>query len=1246
MSAYSEVEIVHSMQPEMDAITEWRRFCTNTSESKLQKGLIPVWLDFAWKIPKDHTYFKNEEYVVSRNPYETIIQFQKEGFVNKIFTNERDYRFIDGTMQELYDKGKTFPFLLFIDGVFVTWDKLTLVKSDVYITFLINRDRDIPINSVKILSIPFKINYNTINRDPAYGMKLFSFNKDGLYDEDGDILFYADDSNIRGIAFHDLNRFNKFDVGIDLERYLNSDNVFVFNEDGTLYDYINSDNTKFNNANLLTNINIVTIKHIIILYNTRVPKRESISTLPRNKSFTKKLLAGKKTVEESIDLNILDRDFDFVHDVHTDYPINKDNSEYYIWDTAHRKYAGLVHHIKNMNSHEFTKDELIQDKKGYVYIRRDMYFEYPHRTYPLVFLDGLADSEVNNSIVYDKYAHCFKFYIGNKEFEKCNILFFKSVINGKYDVHANSNGIIDITATWIPPEEITILTDNNTKKYLYPINHSLINNKTIQLEDPDFYNTKLYMCSKYQFIHERYIMHDNVIFLSDKFETAYNKKNFMCFYNGKYINQTDFEVLLPDIKTVDKTTGKVSGGRIKNRAIYFNFNISGANYNPEESKNVYYYSDNSGRNRIIDVYYVSSIQGNRIDPLDLIVDCVKVYATKDHQMTFTIPKPYKNFPLTYDTFFVIKGSMHVKNERYTINADKCTITFLDNDNDFLNKGESLVFVFPNYKIDGELDGVIPKDHVVYFDYFTEISPSTATNIITISSYTPSIPNEGILVFNNMTYVDPDRYTISGNTITFKSNIDPKTKIILAVPKDITKNGNVITNNMVVETGLVPITSATQYEYPIPSNISYDNLFVFMGSVLLSDSRYTISGGDHNHILNTEESFVPGQNLLFVNVKNKNDSNIITKDLNQMHVKCIHYGTRLTEKSNTYKIPVEEFMQAKFFNYNFLLFINTTWVDFDLYTVKNNEIIFNPGSYTTFNKGDWVEIVLFYKDNDYESNFVGGDSTNIGEQIYFEEVSVPVVENQNTYEIPYPNYPFTDIPYLVMIGSTFIPSYQYDLSPDNKYITFNGYTTSRLSVGKNIVFRFVHNKRFGTVSKLEKHYLLKDNQREIKIESPFNKSLNLHRRVMVFLGNAYIDKDRYIVDNVNNVLKLRDSINNFNNKNLTVIIFYIGMLDNKAPTWLSESGYISIPSKYMDRMYTNETLLIFVNGKLVPQSWVLNITDSLFKITKSLTSRYDLCILNGAPKIKELAEKYEDFINDKDYISTMIRTIKVGSKLYH
>ena len=1256
MTAYTEVELEHSMQTEIDAITEWKRFCTNASESKLQKGLIPVWLDFAWHVPEDHIYFKNEDYVVSRNPYETIIKFQKEGFANKLFVNEEENRFIDGNMQDFYDEGKVYPFLTFINGYFIPWDKLTLVKSDTYITFIINRDRDIPVKSVRILSIPFKLNYNTINRDPAYGMKLFSFNNDGLYDQDGDILFYADDPRVKGIEYHSVSNFTKYDIGLDLERYLNHDNVFVFNDDGTLYD-INSKNTKFNNGNLLT-MDFNTIKHVIVVYSTRVPKRESISTLPRNKAFTKKLLAGKKTVEESIDLNILDRDFDFSNDRNKEYSINHDASEDYVWDTAHRKYAGLVHHIKNMNSHEFTKDELDQDSKGYVHIRRDMYFDYPHKTYPIVFLDGIADTDTNNHIDYD--GHCFKFYTGNKNYEKCNILFFKNVINGKYDVKADANGIIDISATYIPPEEITILTDNGKNKFLYPLNHTLLDNKTIQLEDPSFANTKLYMCSKYQFIHERYIIDDNVLILSDKFETAYNKKKFMIFYNGLYVNEADYEILLPDL-TVEAPLAAlpgalntyyyaakseiISGGKINKRAIYFNFKINKSDM-PKDSNTYLFANNTQSIKKIIDVYYVSSIPGNRIEIMgDLIIDCVKVYAKEDHQITFKIPKPYKNFPLTYDTFFAINGTMYIKKDRYTIDSDDESITFVDPDNDYLLKGQSITFVYPRFKMDGELDDRIPSDNIVHFTYHsTKLDDDSST--VTFPTYTPGSSTEGVLLFINSTYVEPDRYTISGNTVTFlHEEIEAEYKLTLAVPNDITQNKKVTNNNITIKTGEAKVISDGQIEFDIPNNISHDNMFVFLNSMLLSENRYAISE-DYKHIdvHHIEDKLVKGQKLLFVNLKNVNDNNSFTKDLNKMHVKCIHYGTRLKDDSASFKIPVEEFVHAKFKEFNFLVFLNGTWLEFDRYRVKNGEItLTNPLDILLKNR--WIEIVVFYKDNDYESNYLG-DGINPGEVIYWQEQCVEIEdENQFTYEIPYPNLPFMDTPFLVTIGSAFIPSYQYEISPDKKYITFTGYAVDKLYAGKHIIFEFIHNKEYSHISKHETHYELEDGQTEVQLESPFNTSVNLHRRAMVFMGNTYIDRDRYVIDDVNNVLKFGDTMYSITNRHLTVVFFYMGTAATKTVAWLPISGYIAIPSRYMDRMYTNETLLIFVNGKLVPQSWVLNITDSLFKITKSLTSRFDLCILNGAPKIKELAEKYKNYMTDKDYISRMISTIKVSSK-YH
>ena len=1257
MSAYSEVEIEHSMQAEMDAITEWKRFCTNTSESKLQKGLIPVWLEFAWEVPKDHTYFKKEDYVVSRNPYETIIKFQKEGFAHKLFINEQENRFIDGNMEDLYNQGKVYPFLVFINNVFITWDKLTLVKSDTYITFLINRDRDIPIDSIKILSIPFNINYNTINRDPAYGMKLFSFNKDGYYDENGDILFYANDSRLRGIEYHTVSNFNKYDIGIDLEIFLNKDNVFIFNEDGSLYD---TDSVSINNGNLLTS-DFNELKHVIVLYNTRVPKRESIATLPINKSFTKKLLGGKKQVEDSIDLSILDRDFDFQHYKNTEYSINHDSSENYVWNTAHRKYSDLVHHIKNMNSIEFTKDELNIDSDGYVYIRRDMYFDYPHMTYPIVFLDGIADTDVNDSIIYK--AHCFKFFIGDKEFEKCNVLFFKSVINGKYNIHSDENGIIDITNTYIPPNEITILTNNNDD-YLYPINHTLLDSKTIQLEEPDkFSNTTLYMCSKYQFIHERYVINNNVLLLSDKFETAYNTKNFMCFYNGLFINPADYEVLLPDLRfndTIDLpavqdtyyfAASKMIGGNILKRAIYFNFRVDEETGNPiKPIENTYYFSANfDDTRRVIDVYYVSSIPGNVIDSLgDLIIDCTKVYAKSDYQTVFKIPKPYKNFPITYDTFFIIKNSTYVKKDRYIIDSDKETVTFIDSDNDYSLQGQSITFVYPRFKADEELDYAVPSSNIVKFDYYSAIT-SSDTSTITFDDYIQSTSTEDVLLFINSTFIEPERYTITGNTVTFLNEvIEEENKITLAVPKDLVKN-KIFSNNIIIETAEVPVVINGQFEFDLPSNISYDNLFIFLGSMLISESRYNINGNmDKIDFFNMDDKLKEGQKLLFINIKNKNDANIITSDISKMHVKCMHYGTRLKETSKKFRIPMEEFIEAKFREYNFLLFVNGTWIDFDRYSVEDNEVILKY-DFDNFLKDRWVEVVMFYKDNDYYNNFPG-DPINPGELLYWEEECVEIEDKEQfTYTIPYPNSDFVDIedsPFLVSIGSVFIPSYQYELSPDKKEITFTGYAQDLLYKGKHVIFEFLHNKAYSHISKHEQHYLLDDNQMEVKIESPFNTAVNLRRRIMVFMGNTYIDRDRYLVDNENNIIKFNESMYGIEDRHLTVITFYMGSSSTKSVSWLPVSGYIPIPSKFMDRMYTNETLLIFVNGKLVPQSWVLNITDSLFKITKSLTSRYDLCILNGAPKIKELTEKYNNYISNKDYISRMISTIRVGSKLYH
>lgn len=53
---------------------EWYRSNTTTSIDLLQAGLIPAFLDLRWV--RTDIYFYNSSYVVSRDPYESIIQIE------------------------------------------------------------------------------------------------------------------------------------------------------------------------------------------------------------------------------------------------------------------------------------------------------------------------------------------------------------------------------------------------------------------------------------------------------------------------------------------------------------------------------------------------------------------------------------------------------------------------------------------------------------------------------------------------------------------------------------------------------------------------------------------------------------------------------------------------------------------------------------------------------------------------------------------------------------------------------------------------------------------------------------------------------------------------------------------------------------------------------------------------------------------------------------------------------------------
>ena len=159
---YVEEELEYSVPEMIENLEEWKRFNTLTEEGLLQKGLIPIWLKNFWWQKVDisnQVYFNrdiNGNFGYTRNIdiYKDVIRIM--GTANELFPYEKENRYLDDKMIKLFKDNKVHPFLLFINKCFVPWSKIRIVKVDELVTFIIDRYRKLPVDSLTILHIPFR----------------------------------------------------------------------------------------------------------------------------------------------------------------------------------------------------------------------------------------------------------------------------------------------------------------------------------------------------------------------------------------------------------------------------------------------------------------------------------------------------------------------------------------------------------------------------------------------------------------------------------------------------------------------------------------------------------------------------------------------------------------------------------------------------------------------------------------------------------------------------------------------------------------------------------------------------------------------------------------------------------------------------------------------------------------------------------------------------------------------------------
>ena len=487
----------------------------------------------------------------------------------------------------------------------------------------------------------------------------------------------------------------------------------------------------------------------------------------------------------------------------------------------------------------------------------------------------------------------------------------------------------------------------------------------------------------------------------------------------------------------------------------------------------------------------------------------------------------------------------------------------------------------------------------------------------------SFDKDKLLVFFDTTFIHPDRYTTSitqeGNLIiqleaNEKFNNNTMVSVVLQT------DANYSNDNILINAVDIVATEDQQYLFDMPDSEEYnDAFFIINGTVLFTPDRYFVTA-DNKIFITTEGDYIPkGEKITFVFVKDKNE---LTDSTYKNHYALGTIMYRCKTRMDSVHIPVEYYHNFKFTDQNMLLFQDNSYITNDRYQVNGNYIVREDDSDILMDKASKLCIIYVYRTLNHHREDEPLDPKDI---IYFTDVDADLVsyDGQDRVKIPWIMQGITDTAYLVSKGESIISTNFYHESDDHQWLIFD--QPDYLVRGDKVRFTFVHNWGYSDIRRYVATVTLKEGVDEYDIPSPFYKKVNLNNRMIVTYGNLYLDKERYMVDNKNCKIWLIDenmtSASTFKNRTLTFYFFYTGNEYNGSAAWLPQSGYVSFQHKRIENNFNKELYMMFINGRKVSKSEILDITNSLFKVKVDIKRRFDLVILNTAPVVKEFKGKY-------------------------
>lgn len=383
LKEYKTIERVYSDKPLIDKITEDVRLHTVSNIDALQLGLIPYWIQDL-RYEKTWVYYKDEKDEVLHDPFYNTIGIKVGNIPNNTLLNTEAPRFFDINIFKEYkiDTLRTYvrPFLMFINRVFIAWDRIRMVKSDDQIFFAVTGiDSEEVVTSLDILMLPDEALY--VQKDGFEGWNpradynyLFCFTMDGRMGG-MDIFVYVRDPTVKGIVYHQ-SQYRDEILDVKFDQKLTANNFFVFDDDGYLcknYDL------EIKNGNVFTlNAGAIEDYRVAIILSVQSNYSNAHITQGRfNPAFAQSVIANKKMwAEFDMTKDRLMKDFDYQYDKNLSYDTNLQNAYDYTWDHNVKHYDFVPWFYRPINRQVLDPKRILAQLRVAGAVSKDISFSY------------------------------------------------------------------------------------------------------------------------------------------------------------------------------------------------------------------------------------------------------------------------------------------------------------------------------------------------------------------------------------------------------------------------------------------------------------------------------------------------------------------------------------------------------------------------------------------------------------------------------------------------------------------------------------------------------------------------------------------------------------------------------------------------------------------------------------------------------------------------------------------------------